>query len=270
MNRYLADYHTHTVLCDGKNTVAEMAARAYDLGFRALGLSGHGYTDFDQSYCMSRDGTEKYLSDIAVQKEKYRGKMEILAGIEQDMYGGSCPYKTDYLIASCHYLKLANSFYPLDVSPSNMSELLDEQFGGSFDKLAESYYSNLASMPERLDADIIGHFDIITKYREIQGIECTERYYDAARRAADALLRWGKPFEINVGAITRGYRTSPYPDARVLTYLRERGAKILITGDCHSAATLGENLQAGVELAKACGFTERLVLTADGWLSIPI
>ena len=36
-----ANYHTHTVLCDGKNTAEEMVKRALDLGFEHLGFSGH-------------------------------------------------------------------------------------------------------------------------------------------------------------------------------------------------------------------------------------
>ena len=34
-----ANYHTHTVLCDGKNTAEEMVQRALDLGFKYLGFS---------------------------------------------------------------------------------------------------------------------------------------------------------------------------------------------------------------------------------------
>ena len=37
----LANYHTHSVYCDGRDTPAEMAQAAFDLGFGALGFSGH-------------------------------------------------------------------------------------------------------------------------------------------------------------------------------------------------------------------------------------
>ena len=60
-----ANYHTHTKYCDGKNTVAEMTKAAFDKGFTHLGFSGHGYTDFDESYCMSRENIQNYLRDIA-------------------------------------------------------------------------------------------------------------------------------------------------------------------------------------------------------------
>lgn len=36
--------HTHSVLCDGKGTLAEMAAAAYAAGVRFFGASGHSHT----------------------------------------------------------------------------------------------------------------------------------------------------------------------------------------------------------------------------------
>ena len=38
------DFHAHTAFCDGKNTVAEMCAAAYEKGLSAFGLSGHCFT----------------------------------------------------------------------------------------------------------------------------------------------------------------------------------------------------------------------------------
>ena len=37
--------HTHSVLCDGKGTLAEMAAAAFAAGVRYFGASGHSHTE---------------------------------------------------------------------------------------------------------------------------------------------------------------------------------------------------------------------------------
>ena len=37
----LCNMHTHTVFCDGKNTVDEMVESAIKLGMKTLGFSGH-------------------------------------------------------------------------------------------------------------------------------------------------------------------------------------------------------------------------------------
>ena len=52
--------HSHTTYCDGKNSPEEMALAAMDRGFDVFGFSGHSYTAFDESYCMSRSMTDAY------------------------------------------------------------------------------------------------------------------------------------------------------------------------------------------------------------------
>ena len=66
----LADFHTHTTYCDGKNTPEEMVRAAIAKGMTKIGFSGHSHTAFDESYCMSTEGTEAYRQEIAALKEK--------------------------------------------------------------------------------------------------------------------------------------------------------------------------------------------------------
>ena len=65
----LANFHTHSTFCDGKNTVEEVALAAIEKGFCAIGFSGHGYTDYDLRYCMKN--TDGYIAEIKNLKEKY-------------------------------------------------------------------------------------------------------------------------------------------------------------------------------------------------------
>lgn len=37
--------HTHSIFCDGKDTIEEMTLEAISKGFDILGFSGHGYLD---------------------------------------------------------------------------------------------------------------------------------------------------------------------------------------------------------------------------------
>ena len=68
--------------------------------------------------------------------------------------------------------------------------------------------------------------------------ESHPRYVAAWQKAADALLKTGKSFEINTGAISRGYRVTPYPSPDILAYLKARGAKLFLSSDSHAANTL--------------------------------
>ena len=56
----------------------------------------------------------------------------------------------------------------------------------------------------------------------------------AWQQAADELLKTGKPFEVNTGAISRGYRTTPYPAKEIRDYIREHGGKLIMSSDAHA------------------------------------
>jgi histidinol-phosphatase (PHP family) len=64
------------------------------------------------------------------------------------------------------------------------------------------------------------------------------RYLAAAYGAIDALLPTGAIFEINTGALSRLWRTSPYPAPALLDYIKSHGGRVVLTGDSHAAETL--------------------------------
>ena len=73
----LANFHTHSSFCDGKNTPEEIVVAAIEKGFTSLGFSGHAYTPFDTRYCMK--DTDSYVLEIARLKEKYRKDIQIIS-----------------------------------------------------------------------------------------------------------------------------------------------------------------------------------------------
>ena len=77
--------HTHSVLCDGKGTLAEMAAAAYAAGVRFFGASGHSHTEIphDAGNVLPTDPAE-YRKQVLRLRTEYAGRMEVLLGIEQD------------------------------------------------------------------------------------------------------------------------------------------------------------------------------------------
>ncbi len=235
------DLHMHTCFCDGENTPEEMVLAAIDRGMECIGFSGHSHTPFDESWCMSESGTEEYRREIKELKEKYRNRIVILCGIEQDFYSQLDTEGFDYVIGSVHYLKVGGRFIPVDESAEILKKAAVDCFGGDLLALAEEYYRTVSGVVQKTGADIIGHFDLITKFLETDAIpDITDsRYISAWKQAADRLLAAGRPFELNTGAISRGYRTSPYPDSPVLEYIRENGGKIILSSDSHNRDTIG-------------------------------
>ena len=95
--------HVHSKLCDGKNTLEEMAVTAWKAGLQTLGFSGHSHTPCDLEYCMTQSRTSLYKATIAKLKERYAGKMDILCGLEWDLFSDDDPYAYDYFIIGNHY-----------------------------------------------------------------------------------------------------------------------------------------------------------------------
>lgn len=250
----LADYHVHTRFCDGKNSPEELVRAAIERGLTAIGFSGHSHTAFDESWCMSPAGTIQYRAEIARLKEAYGGVIRIYCGVEQDYDSDAPTDGYDYVIGSVHYLHLGEEYLPVDESPALLRAAAARYFGGDLYGLCEAYYAKVARVVERTGCDLIGHFDLITKFNEGEALFSTgeARYQAAWRAAADALLETGKTFEINTGAIARGYRRAPYPDQEILRYLRDGGARFVLSGDAHSVEGLCYDFPRWKWLLAAC------------------
>ena len=236
----LKDLQTHTSYCDGKNTPEEMLISAIEKGFKQYGFSGHAYTSFDHSYCMSLEQTEAYKRDILALKEKFGDRIEVLLGVELDVFSDFDTSGFDYVIGSCHYVRRDGEYRPIDEDPSDFEDICRSLYGGDYYAFAEDYYRNVAELKKK-KIDIVGHLDLITKFNEGNRLFDTKnpRYTAAARSAIDALLPLGVPFEINTGAISRGYRSEPYPARDLIDYIKSKGGTIVLSSDTHSAENIG-------------------------------
>jgi len=232
----LSNYHTHTTFCDGIDTPEEMVLEAIRLGMSELGFSGHAHMSFDSSYCMSLEGTEQYKAEVNRLKLKYADKIKILLGIEQDIYSDTTTDSYDYVIGSVHHVLKNGEYLAVDLSRAEQERIIADYYGGDQYAFAEDYYRAVATVYEITKCDIIGHFDLITKFNEAGDMYDVDhpRYRAAALGALDILCTSPAAFEINTGAISRGYRKTPYPDSFILEELKKRGNKLIYSSDCHN------------------------------------
>lgn len=318
------DLHMHTTYCDGKDSAEAMVRSAIENGLAFAGISGHSFTPHDTTYCMSREGTEQYVEEILGLKEKYADSISLLLGTELDRYTDTDTEPYDYFIGSVHYLfseegkrkwsrlmtahagetdrraldasmtvlRKYEDWSDVDDKPEDLCRFAfgdspladpDERKEGMLG-LAELYFDTVGEIVEATDCDIIGHFDLLTKFNEgwgfgpagnvINRMRCgaaefvsdlfdtsDERYIAAWKKAVDRIfddcaLRYkngyrnrleklgilqagDKPvFEINTGAISRGYRTTPYPAPDQIEYIRSKGGVLILSSDSHAAGTI--------------------------------
>ena len=228
--------HTHTKYCDGTDSPEELVCEAVKRGFSALGFSGHEYSVYDGGFCMSREDTKRYRSEILDLKEKYKGQIDIYLGIERDYFGEGDDYPYDYVIGSLHYTKApGGGLLCVDESEEGMVRNVTNFFGGDFRAYVESYYALIGAVAEKTHADIIGHFDLITKFNEGGKYfdENAKWYKKAALRALAQAAEKRPIFEINTGAVARGYRSRPYPCGFLLEEIERLGCPVILSSDCH-------------------------------------
>lgn len=235
-----SDLHIHSTFSDGNNTPEEIIKSAIELRLEKVGISDHSFTLFDQSYCIKSDRISEYIKTINSLKEKYKDDIEVLLGIEQDYYSDESTDSYDYVIGSVHYLKIADNYIPVDETADILKKAADVYFNGNIYALIEKYFDTVSDVVSKTNADIIGHIDLISKFNEQSQLfdENDERYINAYKSACDKLLSYNKPFEINTGAISRGYKTSPYPSKSIYDYLKSKGAQFILSSDSHSKETL--------------------------------
>lgn len=235
----LEDFHVHSTFSDGKNTPDEVVRAALDMGMKRIGFSDHSRTKMDEGYCLREGAEVEYKRAIGELKEKYRGKIEILCGIEQDLYSPIPAVGYDYIIGSVHHFKMGDRYANVDMSAEKQLKVAEEWYGGDFYAMAESYFDAVAQVAN-LRPNIVGHIDLIAKFNQDNRLfdENNERYLAAAYRAVDALLPCGAAFEINTGAISRGYRKTPYPAPAILRYILSRGGHVIFSSDAHRAENL--------------------------------
>lgn len=255
MKKY--DFHIHTSYCDGKNTPRQMLLRAIEEGFSAVGFSAHSYTSIDKTWCMSMDNAKKYQQEITSLKEEFSDKINIFCGVEQDMFADE-PWigKYDYAIGSVHYVHANGKYLSVDESEEEFMNTVKEHYNGDALSFAEAYYDAVGNVIEVTKADVIGHFDLIAKFNRGDKLfnSLDERYIAAWKRAADKLLAHKKPFEVNVGAMSRGYTCEPYPSLSILKYISENGGEVIFSGDCHSIDALGAYMKEADDVVKRAGF----------------
>ena len=176
---------------------------------------------------MRRENIPAYQAQIAALKEEFRDRIHILCGIEQDYFSDMPTDGYDYVIGSLHSLS-KNANEAIDHSPEITMVLIDNRFGGSYTKYAEEYFRLETDVVKRTNCNIIGHFDLATKFNDVLGFLETDEYFTHAFTALDELLKYDRIFELNVGAMTRGYRKTPYPSVPILKSMCEKNAKIML------------------------------------------
>ncbi len=266
--KYKQNLHIHTTYVDGKDSPEEMVVEAIQKGFDSIGFSEHTYLQYSSfPNQLTTDKMELYKKEIKQLKHKYQDKIDIFCGLEYDFYSEINTDDFDYLIGSVHYLDCNGNIVTFDRGLLETLDYVNANFGGDGLKFAEKYFETVVRLPEKNGFDIIGHFDLIAKNNESGKFidTASKKYLNYGFEAIHALKGRIPFFEVNTGAISRGYMTRPYPQMEFLKEFNRCGFGVVITSDCHDKNFVDCYYDDAIKIVSEAGFKSKWVLTDSGF-----
>ena len=259
--------HAHSRFDDGTATCEEMVRAAIDAGLQSFGISAHSPMPHEP-WTVPKWRMGAFLKEMARLKSAYADRITVYAGLEYDLVSERDFAGFDYVIASVHAIDYAGKRWAVDHTRERAQQMIDRAFHGDPDAAAAYYFSRVASIADIPEADIVGHFDLLTKFNEPEPLYDTASpaYRRAALDAMEALVQADKIFELNTGAVGRGYRTDFYPDGYLLNALREMGGKLILSSDAHATDAVTFGFPEAEKKAKAAGFDHVYLLTDKGFV----
>ena len=170
------------------------------------------------------------------------------------------------MIGAVHQLLPNGDYCSIDYTVEEFDRTVNTHFGGDAYAYAEAYFERVKALALRKDCPIVAHFDLLCKFNEKHPrfSENDKRYLDSAVSCMEALVKANKIIEVNTGAITRGWKSVPYPSKTLLEELRKMDGKIILAADAHAGKDIAGCFGGATALAKQCGFNEAWIIDDRG------
>ncbi len=235
-----ADYHTHTPYSHGKNTVAENAARAKELGLKAIGISDHGFSHI--TFGLSKKKVGEYRKECEAAAKEYG--LDVLVGIESNIRGVGG--KTDLTEQDYENFDIFLCGNHIVVWYDKFSDFWSYGLGNYFankfrsaptkkqiERNTKAYIQTLKNNP----VDILTHLNF----------RCPADAVEVAKAAAD----YGTYIELNSKKIH-------LTDEELSDIVAKTEARFVIDSDAHSASRVGDKQLVEEQLARICFPLERI------------
>lgn len=261
--RFPCNLHTHSLFCDGENTLEEMVLAAIAAGLETIGLSGHSPAEYDSAAMPNRRAAE-YLAEGRRLKAKYTGRIEVCVGMEIDTFSPFDRSQLDYCIGSAHYVASdGGQLFSVDHDEAHFRQAIEALGGPRW--LVERYCDTVEMLLESIKPDIVGHLDIVTKLNGGNKFFCQSIgwYLEAEERLALAAAKSGCIVEVNTAGFAA--RREQYPSRRILELLKRQNVPLTLTSDAHSTGRINVDYERAEALLKEIGFTRLTLIKNSGF-----
>ncbi|MDO9510938.1 MAG: histidinol-phosphatase [Bacteroidales bacterium] len=259
-------YHTHTNFCDGDKEPEEYVLKAMELGFFALGFSGHAPVPLENNFAIPENRLDEYCVEIRRLKALYKHKINILLGLEIDyipgitysfqMFRERC--SLDYDIGSVHLVRNPENGKLWFIDGPH-TEIYDEGllsvFHGDIQKAVKSYFAQINDMIMLEKPQIIGHLDKIRMHNADRYFSEQEIWYqELLTQTLDNIKESGAVVEINTRGKYKKRSDTFFPSSLAFSMMSEMAIPVMIGTDAHKVEELSLEFQQALLLLKNAGY----------------
>ncbi|OLO40477.1 histidinol phosphatase [Alkalihalophilus pseudofirmus] len=255
------DGHVHTPYCPHGSTdqLESYVKKALELNMKGITFTEHAplpveFVDPvpDKDSAMAKKDLEAYIEDVQKLKEKYKGRISILVGLEIDYIIGFeeqtkkildevGPYLDDAIL-SVHFLKYKENYFCLDYSPEMFKTMVDTF--GSVEAIYDTYFTTLE---QSIEANLgiykpkrIGHITLVKKFQ--QEFPCFGNFTESINRILDKIKEKGMELDYNSAGVVKPLCGEPYPPIEVVKKAIEKKIPLIYGSDAHSVKGLCQGL----------------------------
>ena len=241
------DYHMHSILSDGKDSYEDMIRTAISKGMDEIGFSDHVCLK-PVSWAIRMEDIPVMTTQILDLKLKYEDQIQLRYGIEVDYFPGdedqlrdlieSIP--VDYVIGSVHFIGDWN----FDTDRSLYGKW-------SNDRLYEMYFELVQQAAQSGLFDIIGHIDIIKKFRIYPESSQDTLFEDTIKivKANNLVV------ELNTGGMDRPCAEFT-PGSKLLEMCYNHHVPVTLASDAHRSDQIARYYESATSLLSHIGYTE--------------
>ncbi len=258
--------HSGAYCRHAKDTLAEMIERAITLGFCSYGMTEHSpiyRTEdlyFDQKHqtpAQVQSEFDQFLNEATRLKIKHTEEIDLFVGVETDVIPLDCyvekmqaikaDARVEYTVGSMHHLAGGK---PLDICEEEL-DAIEKDYGGVVE-MEKAYFVAVREMIENLGPTVVGHIDLIRKYRGKGYIFCDEVIVEI-KKTLEAVKEYGCILDVNC-ALARKGTGDIYPAMGILEMAQGMGIGVTLGDDSHSVADVGGGLAEGIRVVAGAGY----------------
>lgn len=264
MTHYPANYHTHSLYCDGKSTLEEHVREAEKQGLLQLGFSSHSPVPFENSFAISEEKLPEYIQEIDQLQQKTDVKLlkslecDFIPGMTVDFAERQKVCGLDYIIGGVHLVRPphGDGLWFIDGSKQETyDDGLRDLFDNNIKAAVTTFWEQTFEMLETQQMDIIAHFDKIKMHNRDRFFTEDEAWYKVlADKAIQLIKRHDVIIEVNTRGLYKKRCEHFYPSTELLMKARKADIPVLISSDAHKAEELMLYVPEAIAELQRCGY----------------